>query len=357
MAAFREGRVIETLEERPDLVRVRVALASGEVEAVGFPAMLGPVAPGDRIVVNTTGLELSLGTGGIGFILWNLDGGGERGPGAGHIVKLRYTPWQTEVLAVEAPESDHHEQLMEACSLGGAPVVACCLHSQAPAAAAGIKAAAEGARVALLVTDGAALPLAWSRLVRRSKEAGLVDVTCTAGHAFGGDLEAVNVFSGLAALRTVANADAIVVAMGPGGVGTGTALGFTAIEQGQVLDAATALGGKPVAALRISFVDRRERHRGVSHHSLTALTLAARERCTVALPVLAEPRGAQVRQQLTAGGLDERHDVVEADGAPGVDLMTARGVMPSSMGRRLDDTPEVFLAAAAAGALAATHLL
>ena len=65
-----------------------------------------------------------------------------------------------------------------------------------------------------------------------------------------------------------------VTSLGPGIVGTATALGFSGIEQGQLLDAACALGGKSYACLRISFADDRARHRGVSHHSLPAPRVA-----------------------------------------------------------------------------------
>ena len=80
-------------------------------DAVGFPAMLGPLTPGDRVIVNTTGLELGLGTGGVAFVLWNLDGELPEPKLDGHIMKLRYTPWQTEVVTAEAPESPHHGAL------------------------------------------------------------------------------------------------------------------------------------------------------------------------------------------------------------------------------------------------------
>ena len=66
-------------------------------------------------------------------------------------------------------------------------------------------------------------------------------------------------------------ADAVVVAMGPGGVGTGSELGFGALEVGAVLDAVAWLGGTPIACLRYSTADPRPRHQVVSHHSVTAL--------------------------------------------------------------------------------------
>jgi hypothetical protein len=353
MASFRRGVVVAILEDRSDLLRVAVDTSGGRVVAVGFPDMLGPVAEGDEIVVNTTALDLELGTGGEGFALWNLSGEGPKGRGEGHIVKMRYTPWQTEVLAAEEPASPHHDVLREATSVGGMPVVACGLHSQIAGVAAGVKARLPGARVGYLMTDRAALPAPWSGILRRLKEAGLIDVSCTAGHAFGGDLEAVNTFSGLAALRHAAGADVAVVAMGPGVVGTGTALGFTAIEQGSILDAAAALGGVAIACLRVSFAEERERHRGVSHHTLTALTLATHRRALVAAPILDGDGAAQVAGALEAWRIGDRHDIVECDGRPGVSLLGELGIEARSMGRGIDEIPEFFLAAAAAGRAAA----
>jgi Protein of unknown function (DUF3866) len=352
MAAFKEGKVESVDEVRPGLIKLTVDIGGDSVRAVAFPTMTGDIRAGDRVVVNTTGIDLSLGTGGVGFVLWNLDGPGAIEPGDGHIIKLRYTPWQTEVASAEAPESPHHATLASFESLGGMPVVVCSLHSQIAGAIAGVKAARPDARVGYLMTDGAALPIAWSDLVASLKASSLLDITCTAGHAFGGDLEVVNVYSGLAALQTVGEVDVAVVAMGPGVVGTGTALGFTGMEQGQVLDAVTALDGTSVACLRINFSDRRARHKGLSHHSVTALSVAAREPAIVAVPELSEAQRAEVIERLHAAGISERHEIVTADGAPGLSLLRAAGVTPSSMGRTFDEIPELFAAGAAAGAVA-----
>ncbi|MDQ4125192.1 MAG: DUF3866 family protein, partial [Actinomycetota bacterium] len=115
MATFREGVVRRVVEELPDLVRVEVELDSGDsCAADGFPSMLGRVEEGDRVVVNTTGIELGLGTGGRGFLLWDLDAAPVADPGPGHIVKMRYTPWQTNVLAAEEEASEHYDALADA---------------------------------------------------------------------------------------------------------------------------------------------------------------------------------------------------------------------------------------------------
>jgi Protein of unknown function (DUF3866) len=352
MGAIRTGEVVAVTNGDSDLVRAEVRVGEDVIEAAGWRSMLGRIEPGHRVAVNTTGIELGLGTGGVGFILWNLDGGGEVDPGAGHVIKLRYTPWQSEVLAAEAPESPHHQVLAEADSILGLPVVACGLHSQIAGVTAGIRAVRPEAVVGYLMTDGGALPVAWSRLVQSLTDAGLIDVSCTVGHAFGGDLEAVNLYSGLAALRHVANTDVAVVAMGPGVVGTGTRLGTTALEQAQILDAAAALQGRPFACVRLSWHDQRARHRGISHHTLTSLRLTA-ARATVVLPDLEPERRDEVGRQLEDAGLD-RHNVVSANGQPGLDLLADRGLEVSSMGRSWRDAPELLAAASAAGIAAVT---
>ena len=353
MPSFREATILDVIEERADLVRARVALPNGEVEAIGFPGMLGPLGPGDRVIVNTTGIELGLGTGGVAFVLWNIDGGVPEPRLEGHIMKMRYTPWQTEVVTAESPESPHHDALANVETIAGMPVVACTLHSQVAAIAAGIKEARSGARVGYLMTDGACLPIAWSDLVRDLKKTGLVDVTCTSGHAFGGDLESVTIFSGLAALKVVGECDVVIAGMGPGVVGTGTTLGHTAIEQGHLLDAASALDGKAIACVRISYADERARHHGVSHHTLTALRLATHRRATVVIPELPAANAAAIDEQLSAQGIGARHDVVTADGGPGLALLTEHGIAPTSMGRSTTQVKELFLAGAAAGRVAA----
>jgi hypothetical protein len=251
-------------------------------------------------------------------------------------MKVRYTSLQADT---GAAEEDHPELSGD---LGGMPVVACSLHSQVPAVAVAILAAAPAARIAYVMTDGAALPLALSDLVVDMVAAGLLSTTITSGHAFGGDLEAVGVPSALALARHVAAADVAIVAMGPGVVGTGTDLGTTSVEVANVLDAAAALGGSPIAVLRMSSADARTRHQGVSHHSRTALDLT-RSRVFVAAP----HDGAYS---------DPRHDVRTAAPPPIPELLADAGLRVTTMGRSPAEDPLFFEAAGAAGTLAATFL-
>lgn len=355
------GTVLAVEGGRAGLERLRVQV-DGEAAAVAlnYPLLAGSCRTGDRVLLNTTAVDLGLGTGGSHLVVARVGGSSPAegvslsDPSGGHVMKLRYTPLQRDVLAVESPESPHHALLEEADDVAGMPVVCCGLHSQLPLVAAAVKQARPDAGVAWCMTDEAALPLAVSDLVAACAGAGLVDLTVTCGQAFGGDLEAVTLHSGLVAARLIGAADVAIVSIGPGVVGTGTVLGHGGVAQGEALNAAAAVGGRGVAALRVSFADDRERHRGVSHHTLAALSRIALARSIVAVPRLPEAESAQVESDLASAGVWERHE--RADAGDGYALPDTRGVECRSMGRTPADDPAFFAAAAAAGTAAAGML-
>ena len=349
MPSFRTGVVLRMLEERRGLQRVEVDLGERPERAYVLTQLTGPVAVGDRVVVNTTAVELGLGTGGWHVVHWNLAREEWREAGPGHVLKARYTSLQADVGSTE----EHEPVLAEAADVGGMPVVAAGLHSQVPAVAAAFKDGAPKARLVYVMTDGAGLPLALSDLVAALTDRGLIDATVTCGQAFGGDYEAVSIHSALAIAHHVAAADAVVVAMGPGVAGTGTRLGFSAIEVGPVLDAAAAVGGRPIACLRASFADPRPRHQGLSHHSATALGLACRSRVTIPLPLVGGPEEERLRAEMAAAGLDTRHEVVTVKPPDILALFEKFGLAVTSMGRPAAADPILFACAAAAGALTA----
>lgn len=354
-ARFRAGLVRAVRAEGPgwQLLDVELEGEGGPAPAWHDAALLGPVGPGDRVVLNTTAVWLGLGTGGLHFVYWVP--GRERladRAGPGHIVKLRYTPGQIRVHTAE--ERWGGEAALEpgtdpAGALGGLPVVVGTLHSQLAPAAAGIAAACPGARVVYLMTDGGALPLALSGLVRSLRRAGLVAATVTCGHAYGGDLEAVTPAAGLAAARRVLAADAVVAVMGPGVVGTGTALGTTALEAAALLDTVAALGGTPVFAPRLGSSDARARHRGLSHHAVTVLRLC---RSAAWVPVPQGAAAGSLVRDLRRWSLDLRHALCRVDPRPGLRRLDRAGVPVTTMGRGPEEEPAFFAAAAAAGVLA-----
>ena len=345
------GLVTGIAAERPGAQELTVTLKGGEEKAVNYVRLLGRVEAGERVLLNTTAVRAGLGTGGYHFVMKRA-GKEEKPAEVGRIVKLRYTPLQFRCRTVEEQESPYREAV-EACDgLAGMPVIVAGLHSQIAPAAAAVKGLSPEARVAYVMTDTAALPLVFSTLAASLKEAGLIDGTITVGQAFGGDYEAVNVYSGLLAARAVVGADVAIVAQGPGNVGTDTEWGFGSIAQGEHINAVGTLGGTPVAVPRISFADPRARHRGVSRQTLVALGRVALVAALVAVPAMDPERLEFVHRQLDDEGITERHEVMVAKGEIGLETLVEKGVEVKSMGRSPAEDPEFFLAAGAAGAVA-----
>lgn len=333
--------------QRLSVVLDGAAQAAG---AIAYPALTGPCAEGERVLCNTTAVDLSLGTGGEHFVVARAgDGVSFSDSVPGHIMKLRYTPLQRDVTAVEEPAGGHHAVMAEARSLDGMPVVCCGLHSQVPIAAAAAKESDPGLRIAYVMTDEASLPLAVSRLVPGMLEAQLVQSTITCGQAFGGEYEAVNLYSALLAARHVVQADLAIVALGPGIPGTATPFGHSGIAQGQAVNAVWSLGGIPVVALRVSFADERPRHRPVSHQTLTALTAVTLAPALVAVPVLDDAHDALLTGALDRAGVWRCHEQRKVSAA----LPDMRGMQVRSMGRSYAQDPAFYSAAAAAGVVAA----
>ena len=350
MIHIRRGIVRAVTASRPGAQELEVEVDGAEARAISYPDLGGDVRPGDRVLLNATAVDLGLGTGGVHFVIAVEGREASAEPVPGHVMKARYTPVQTAVRSVE--ETD--PELLEASEgLRETPVVCAPLHSMLAPIAAGAKRAAD-TKVVYLMTDGAALAGGFSRLVAELRDAGLLDGWVTCGQAFGGEREAVTVWSGLLAAKELLGAEVIVVADGPGNLGTETTWGVSALASGHALMAASTLHGRPIPALRVSFADERERHQGVSHHSLTILADVCKVDVDVPVPALAdEAQRSTVWDALRSRRLEETHHLVEVDGKPALDELRARGLDVRTMGRGIDDDPAFFLAAGAAGVLAA----
>ena len=303
MLSLRRGRVTAILEGHGELVRFGVDGAP----CIAYPRLTGPVALDDDVVVNVQARELGLGSGGFDVLHVNLTRGLELPPEEGaHVMKLPYTSLQFARRHAEE-DTDLPERL------DGLPVVACSLHSQV----APVCAALRGLRVVYVQVEGGALAVELSDALRELRREGLLETTIGAGACFGGDVDCVNVYSALA-VAYARGADVVVCAIGPGIVGTGTRLGHGGMAAAAAIEAASALGGRPVLALRVSDADTRERHQGVSHHS-DAVLAATGDRALVGSPAAGDWRTA-------CEGLTLRH-----------------------MGRGPEDDPSFFAAAYAAG--------
>jgi hypothetical protein len=360
---WREATVERVRAQWPGAVEYDVTLrgpTSDVLPALAYTDLVGEPLPGDRVLLNVGALDRGLGTGGVALIVAIPDRlPADPGPGPGHIVKARYTPMQTMVLGVDEQESPHHEVLRNATGINAMPVIMADLHSAVPAILAGLREAEPEVRAVYVMTDGGALPIAFSRAVAGLTEAGWLAGTVTVGQAFGGDLEAVNVHTGLLAAAHVLHADVAIVAQGPGNLGTDSPWGYSGVATGEAVNATAVLGGRAIGSLRVSEADLRERHRGISHHSLTAYGRVAMAPADLPVPLLGGVFGDQVLQQARDLVRDSagRLQLCEVDTSGLLDALASSPVRLSTMGRGLDQDAAPFLAAAAAGRFTATLLV
>lgn len=344
-----------------------------EIPALAYPQLVGEPRVGARVLLNVSALARGLGTGGYALVIAFPDDLPPDPPvGPGHLVKARYTPLQAMVLGVDEQESPHHSVLASADTLDGLPVIVADLHSALPAIIAGAHQRKPDAKIVYVMTDGGALPAWFSRSITTLRDTGWLHATVTVGQAFGGDYEAVSLHSGLLAAHHVLEADLVIVAQGPGNLGTGTTWGFSGVAAGEALNAVNVLGGTPIASLRVSGGDQRPRHRGISHHSVTAYGRVALAPARIIVPQLetAQPYAPADIDEGIVSGLHELAAQVEVEVADLIqpvgrhqrinvsveDLFEALHASPvrlSTMGRGLAQDPANFLAVAAAGKYAA----
>ena len=253
---LRRGTVSALVEELPELVRLEV----DGIPCVAYPRLTGAVEVGDDVLVNEQARLLELGSGGFDVLYANLTRGLGLAPEEGaHVMALPYTPGQ---VALRRGEEDGER----ATTLYGTPVVLCTLHSQV----APVCAALAGLRVAYVQVQGGALPVPLSHTLRMLRERRLLATTYAVAPCLAAEVDCV---SAAAAFTLAADHDAILCALGPGIVGTGTRLGHGALALADAANTASALDGRPVLAVRTSEADERERHQGVSHHAQAVLEL------------------------------------------------------------------------------------
>lgn len=326
MLSLARGRVTSVLERVEGLVRLEV---DGRA-CIAYPRLTGPVSLGDEVVVNVQALDLGLGSGGFDVLCVNLTRGlGRPGDEHAHVMKLPYTPLQHAVRHAEEDAPDD-----PGFRLDGLPVVCCSVHSQVAPVCAGL---GSGIPVAYVQLAGGALPVSLSDAVRRLVRQGLLRVTVAVGSCIDGDIACV---STAAALRWAARSGirAVVCAIGPGVVGTGTRLGHGATAAAEAANAACALGGRAIITPRFSSGDSRERHRGLSHHTLAVAELALGPIIVPWPTELVSPDVPFALEPVDATGWQE----------------ACAGLPLEHMGRGPGDDPEFFATAFAAGRLART---
>jgi hypothetical protein len=326
MLTLRRGLVTAVVSREEGLARIEVDGAP----CLAYPRLTGPVALGDEVLVNVQARELELGSGGFDVLYANLTRGLDLAPEQGaHVMKLPYLPGQ---FAVRHAEEDGGL----AQSLAGLPVVCCSLHSQVAPVCAGL---GPGRRLAYVQLPGGALPVSLSDSLRALLELDYLTTTVAVGPCVDGDVACVSTASALLWAATQ-RFDAVVCAIGPGIVGTGSGYGHGGVAVADAVNAALALEGTPIVAVRASAADPRERHRGVSHHTRAALELALGQ-VVVPWPSSWEaPAWFDAREEIEVAGWED----------------ACAGLPRSHMGRGPGDDPLFFAAAFAAGRAAAARI-
>lgn len=332
MLSLRRGTVV-SVEPRADddtpVERISVRIDDVERPAWADRTLVGETQVGDDVVVSVEAVDLGLGSGGSDVVLVNLTRGleGTADPSR-HVMKLNYTPLQHGVDPVDA------ERLELPI---GRPVGVFQLHGQLAPAAWAAAAERPGVRIGYVQTGGGALPGALSKTVVELRSRGLLCDHLTAAPAYGGEAEAMTTIGALHAGLVERGWDCALVGPGPGIIGSATPLGHGGMIALDSAHAALALGCPTVLVARASSGDPRERHRGISHHTLTVLRLVLAP-VTVGLS-----SDAPLPREI------EGHRWVRAE--PDLEGYGRSGLPRRTMGRDLDDD-KLFFEQALAGGIA-----
>ncbi|KGG81406.1 hypothetical protein Y919_00140 [Caloranaerobacter azorensis H53214] len=341
MLNIKIGSVVDIIKRYDKMTTVKVKIEDKFYKAINYIDITGNVEIGDVVILNTTAIDLDLGTGGYHFIIYNMRLKKKESKRDGHIIKLRYTPLQLKCKTVE--EQERYKKVFETfSSLDNFIVAVGTLHSMLAPIACVIKWLKPKARISYIMTDGGALPIQFSNTVRELKNKRIINNTITIGHSFGGDYECINIYTGLITSKSILKSDVAIITMGPGIVGTGTKYGFSGTEQAYILDAVNKFKGISFAIPRISFSDSRIRHKGISHHTLTVLSELMHSRTNIVLPVLEQEKLDYIMKQIKNYNIDKKHNVFLEDGTDIKNAFEFYEIDVTTMGRHFSEDVEYF---------------
>lgn len=314
----------------------------------------------DVVLINSSAINLGLGTGGYAFVVTKLGSFSKKSEDyPGHIMKLRYTAQQQPVLACEAPESEHHELfLADDVNLQGQPVFVGELHSMLPLLYVVLKILFPHKTCVYVMDDQACLDIRFSEHVRQLKA--LYDIkTITFGQAMAGDYECINLYTALETAQKVLQADFIFIFHGPGVAGTATRHGFSGMQLAQWIHTISTCNGQPICIPRVHGLLKRYRHYGISHHTITPLLKHTLTSCHIpyldisALQSLEMKFIKRYNEQIEQ--LRSRHHLIKTDFNQAKALCEqALAQYPyniKSMGNSYDDDPIFFISVASAALL------
>lgn len=311
------GEVIGIIEETKyiQFLFIHIKHIQKTIHAIHYVYLDERCTLGDMVKVNISAIQLQLGTGGYGFVIaksphQEKNGMSPRAEFPGHIIKLRYTPYQTPILACEAPESKFHSLFNEEFHLQGKHVFLGELHSMLPIMVSLLKHWDAKRKIVYIMDDQAALYSSFSNHIRYLQEK--ADLTAiTYGQALGGDLECINLYTALEAAVKIAEADDIIITQGPGVVGSRTERGFSGMQLVHWIHAVHTCGGQALIIPRIQFADKRFRHFGLSEHTLYPLLHHVLAPAVIPYPVSVGQENAEDdRLTMQTNKLKEKHEVI-----------------------------------------------
>ena len=210
----------------------------------------GTPEPGDRVLLNVSALERGLGTGRLRLVV------ALPGPAAGRPARGAGARGQgpLHAAAVDGPRRRRAgEPAPRRCC--ATPTTSPGCRSSSPTCTPpcrrcwpGCATGAPRRRVAYVMTDGGALPLASPARSPALRDAGLARRDASrSGRRSAATSRRSTCTPACSPRATSCGADVAVVAQGPGNLGTGTRWGFSGTSAGEAVNAAATLGGRPVA--------------------------------------------------------------------------------------------------------------
>lgn len=275
MLNLETGRVIEIVYQDNKIQILNIENENNLLveKAINYVQETGTCIIEDRVVINTVGNRLELGTGGYNLIYLNLSNKQDDKKvidrDNGHIIKMKYTPGQIRVKAVEEYIESSIFNLQN--KLPHIPVIYAILHSMISPLVTTIKYIKQNAIITCVYTYGGAMNANNSFILNKLRKSGLIDNIITTGECYGGDYESINVTTGILFGLSKLKSDIIIVCCGPGVAGSSTFYGFSTFDFIGPIYIAKLLGLCPVLIPRISMADKRERHIGISMQSISIL--------------------------------------------------------------------------------------
>lgn len=266
--------VAEIVEDKPEYQIV--LLNESANPAISFKPFTGELKPGDTVLLNITATYLNLGTGGYDYVVAKMENGSLdfESEKESHIMKLNYTPFQASFPFLEETQEYRNAlKKFENSKSLNTNVFVFSIHSHIYPFVVGVKSAYPDKTIAVIIEDSSGLPVFLSRLLKSCLKESLISAVISCGQAFGADYEAMNLASALIFSSYALNAEITVVAPLFGLKGAGVKFGHSALKLAEALFYAEALNGTGFLMPRVSFAEKRERHYGVSHHTIEIIEL------------------------------------------------------------------------------------